>query len=70
MKDLNACEKWLKNELKNGVPMLTTSIAQKAKKQGFTRRDLKEARKTLGVISQRFPENTIAGVGEHWMWSL
>jgi hypothetical protein len=67
---MNPCEKWLKEQLKNGEPLLTNYIVNLAKSEGFKKAELKEARKALGVKTIHYPENSEAGINEHWAWVL
>lgn len=60
------CEKWLAAILKPGEQMLCDYIRVEAKKKGFNRKRLKEARKVLGVKAfHQFDED---GATDNWFW--
>ncbi len=61
-----ACEEWLKGILKPGKVLLCDAVREEAKKKGFSRVELKRARKTLGVKAfHQFDED---GATQNWFW--
>lgn len=60
------CEKWLAKILKPGDWSICDDIREKAKKEGFSRKQLKDARKVLGVKTfHQFDEYSATG---NWFW--
>lgn len=61
------CAEWLKNELSKSDPVLCDTIRAEAKKLGYSKRELKEARvklsvKTFHLINEDSDMN--------WFWYL
>lgn len=64
---MNECEKWLYGELKNQFAHYD-NIREKAKEKGFSKKQLKEARKILGVKTfHQFDED---GATPNWFLEL
>lgn len=63
---MNGCEKWLNDFLKQYDIVLCDTVRDGANKMGFTRKQLKEARKALGVKTTHL----INGDSENWFWYL
>lgn len=62
------CSIWLKEQLSDGASHLSDEIREKAKEEGFSKRDLKNARKELGVKTfHQFDED---GETPNWFWYL
>lgn len=62
------CRKWLEKLLWEEGTVLCDDVRERAEKNGFTRRDLKIARKELGVKTYH---QTIDGkTTENWFWYL
>ena len=58
------CEKWLEKLLRTEGTILCDDVRIRALKNGFTRKELKSARKKLGV-------KTLDGkTSENWFWYL
>ena len=60
-----SCTEWLKSFMLPGEEMVSTYVTASAKAAGFTRRDLKEARKALRVKTVRDREDP-----DVWYWIL
>lgn len=65
---MNKCEKWLYGELQRQGEVLCDDIRSAAKKKGFTRAELKSARKTLGV--KTFHQFDGKSETQNWFWYL
>lgn len=62
------CKEWLRNKLKDHEIHLCDDIRQESKKAGYTKIELKEARRELGVKTfHQFDEN---GATTNWFWYL
>ena len=61
---MNDCESWLLDQLKRVQRASCDTIRDAAKKAGFTKRDLKEARKNLNVGTRHETDP------EDWFWYL
>lgn len=62
------CEDWLSKILSNNAIFLCDDIKQIAKNAGYTKNELKEARKELGVKTfHQFDED---GATSNWFWHL
>lgn len=62
------CEDWLAELLGDGEIHLCDDVREAAKKEKFTKRELREARAVLGVnIFHQFDEN---GQTQNWFWHL
>lgn len=61
------CKTWLKNELSNGIPVLCDTVRNNAKEQGFSKKQLREARAILGVrtFHQIDDDSSV-----NWFWYL
>lgn len=65
---MSKCEVWLAIQLADGELHLCEDIREAAKKNGFTGKDLKAARKNLGVKTfHQFDED---GATPNWFWYL
>ncbi|WP_041274504.1 hypothetical protein [Desulforamulus reducens] len=65
---MEQCEEWLSSRLKNGKLVLCDDIRAEAKEQGFTKKQLKEARKKLKVKTfHQFDEH---GGTSNWFWKI
>lgn len=65
---MSKCEKWLKELLTKENEMLYTTVRSEAKRMGFTRGELKTARKNLGVKTfHQFDED---GATPNYFWYL
>lgn len=65
---MNDCKKWLLEKLKGEDWLLCDTVRAEARKEGFTRKQLKDARKALGVETfHQFDED---GATENWFWKL
>ena len=62
------CKEWLKNELKDQEIHLIDDIRRKAKQAGYTKVELKDARKSLGV--KTFHQFDEFGATPNWFWYL
>lgn len=61
------CQSWLENLLTENECVLCEHVRQQAKEQGFSKKQLKEAREALGVKTfHQFDE----GPTENWFWYL
>ena len=66
---MNECEKWLREFLNREYFILCDTVREEAEKQGFTRKQVKEARKTLGVETiNEWAANE--GKTLYWFWGL
>ena len=63
-----SCEEWLRGILQGGRAQLCDEVRVSAKKAGYTRAELKEARKCLGV--KTFHQFDEAGATNNWFWYL
>ena len=59
------CKEWLKGFMIPGEEMVSTYVTASAKAAGFTRGELKEARKALQVKTVRDREDP-----DVWYWTL
>ncbi len=64
---MDGCEKWLKGRLSKGA-VLCDIIREEAKKYGFNRKQLKEARKNIGVKTYHQFDGKVET--EDWYWYL
>lgn len=65
---MNDCTKWLLERLKGEECLLCDIVRVEARKEGFTRKQLKEARKFLNIETfHQFDED---GATENWFWIL
>ncbi len=62
------CEKWLFVFLKSQGLTCCDYVRKKAFEQGFTRKELKQARKALGV--KCWNDSVINGETLNWFWYL
>lgn len=60
------CEVWLREIFQDGESRLCNEIRATAKKAGYTRAELKEARKRLGI--KTFHQFDDGGATENWFW--
>lgn len=68
MESLRDCDAWLRLQLQDREIHLCDDIRKKAKKRGFTKQELKAARKEMGVKTfHQFDED---GATENWFWYL
>lgn len=68
MEALRGCDAWLKLQLQDLEIHLCDDIRKAAKKRGFTKQELKAARKAVGVKTfHQFDED---GATENWFWYL
>lgn len=62
------CHSWLRAILKNGKSYLCDSVKAEAVKKGFSKAELRQARKDIGVKTyHQFDED---GATENWFWYL
>lgn len=60
------CEDWLKDYMSDGELHLSSEVRHKAKVQGYSKSELREARKKLGVkVFHQFDEFGDTG---NWFW--
>lgn len=62
------CEKWLEILLQTEETVLCDDVRERALKNGFTRKELKTARKNLGV--KTFHQTADGESTENWFWYL
>lgn len=64
------CSDWLKNrlEIEKGEPILCDIIREEAKSQGYTKVDLKSARKEIGV--KTWNDHVANGETLNWFWYI
>ncbi len=61
-----SCKDWLSKKLANNAIFLCDDVKQDAKKSGYTKSELKEARKELNVKTfHQFDED---GSTPNWFW--
>ena len=65
---MNKCEKWLCGKLQGRSEVLCDDIRSAAKKEGFTRAELKAARKALNV--KTFHQSDGGIETQNWFWYL
>ena len=65
---MSKCEEWLREFLKDGDWAFCDVVRAEAKKAGFNRRELKTARKVLGV--RTFHQFDDVGATPNWFWKL
>ncbi len=65
---MNRCEKWLFDLLSKEDSVLCDIVRAESKIRGFSRRQLKEARKSLGV--KTFHQFDEYGPTPNWFWYL
>jgi hypothetical protein len=65
---MNKCEKWLKEYL-GSKSILCEVVRTEAKRKGFAAKELKDARKNLGV-STYHEFDRVGNATEEWYWSL
>ncbi len=65
---MDECQEWLHNLLVKDKLLLCDFVREEAKKQRFTRGQLKTARKILGV--KTFHQFDESGSTQNWFWSL
>lgn len=65
---MNKCEKWLYGNLHGQGEVLCDDIRSAAKQEGFTRADLKSARKALNVKTLHQFDGE--GATQNWFWYL
>lgn len=63
-----SCEIWLREIFQDGQSRLCDEIRTAAKKAGYTRAELKEARKRIGI--KTFHQFDDVGATENWFWYL
>lgn len=62
------CVKWLREYLKREGSALCDKVKEKAMEAGYSQKDLKSARKELGVKTHhQFDDD---GATENWFWYL
>lgn len=61
-----SCKEWLKNYMSDGELHLSTEVAGKAKALGYSKSELREARKELGV--KTFHQFDETGATDNWFW--
>lgn len=65
---MNNCTAWLSKFLQHNGNVLVETVRSEAKKNGFKKSELKEARKILGVKTyHQFDEGKAT---ENWFWYL
>lgn len=62
------CEKWLEKLLRTEGTILCDDVRIRALKNEFTRKELKSARKKLGV--KTFHQTIDGKTSENWFWYL
>ena len=62
------CKTWLALYLSDGQVHLTTAVSQKEKALGYSKSELREARKELGV--KTFHQFDEFGDTENWFWHM
>ena len=65
---MNACEKWLYEFLMQNGTTLCDTVREEALKRGFGRKELKAARKAIGV--QCWNDFVVNGETLNWFWYL
>lgn len=68
MESLRDCDAWLKLKLQDREMHLCDDIKNAAKKRGFTMRELKAARKVIGVKTFHLFDKD--GETKNWFWYL
>lgn len=68
MESIRDCDTWLKLQLQDKEIHLCDDVKKAAEKSGFTKRELKSARKAIGVKTfHLFDED---GATQNWFWYL
>ena len=65
---MQTCEEWLRDFLKERGPVHYAIVKEKAKERGFTRGQLKSARKALKV--ETINDWALSGETLNWYWQL
>lgn len=63
------CKAWLSGILADGEPHNVENIREERKKAGYSKTEVKAAKKELGVISFN-DANTQEGAAQNWFWQL
>lgn len=63
------CRAWLSGILADGEPHNVESIRAERKKAGYTKSEVKAAKKSLGIISFN-DANLQGGAAQNWFWQL
>ncbi len=62
------CIEWLRERIPPGTAAVCDGIREDAKKAGFSRKDLKQARKALGVKTYHDVDDESGELVPQWFW--